>query len=71
MGESFAPFEEDFLRITADIVYCTLTTVDGNGRRARAWCIRYSRCRMGQPVGWLMSEYDIADERPLLGTREA
>jgi hypothetical protein len=32
MAESFRPFEEDFLRITADIVWCTLTTVDRKGR---------------------------------------
>lgn len=55
MAESFAPFEEEFLRFTSEIVWCTVTTVDGKGRpRSRVlhpiWQVIDSL-----PVGWIVT----------------
>jgi hypothetical protein len=32
MAERFAALKDDFLRLTAEIVWCTVTTVDSQGR---------------------------------------
>jgi hypothetical protein len=55
MAESFRPFEEDFLRITADIVWCTLTTVDRKGRPRSRVVHPIFTVADGQPVGWLLT----------------
>jgi hypothetical protein len=39
----FDPLREDFLRITTDIVYCTVTTVDPEGRPRSRVCTRSSK----------------------------
>jgi hypothetical protein len=55
MTGSFAPFEEDFLRITADVVWCTMTTVDRNGRPRSRVVHPIFTVADGQPVGWLLT----------------
>jgi hypothetical protein len=55
MAESFAPFEEDFLRITADVVWCTLTTVDSQGRPRSRVVHPIFTVAEGKPVGWLLT----------------
>jgi uncharacterized pyridoxamine 5'-phosphate oxidase family protein len=47
---SFADIEQDFLRFTADIVYCTVTTVDAQGR---------PRSRVMHPI------FEVVDGEPL------
>jgi hypothetical protein len=49
---SFADIEQDFLRFTADIVYCTVTTVD-------------ARCR---PRSCVMHPiFQVVDGEPMVG----
>ena len=54
MGESFAPFKEDFLRITADVAY---HTYDRRRQRQAELSRGASDIRVsdGQPVEWLVS----------------
>ena len=55
MAASFAEFEQDFLQFTSEIVWCTVTTVDPQGRpRSR---ILHPLWQMidGLPVGWVFT----------------
>jgi len=53
MSESFAVLEEDFLRITREVVLCTVTTVDGQGRPRSRILHPVWEVRDGRPVGWV------------------
>jgi hypothetical protein len=55
MAESFAAFEEDFLHITADIVWCTLATADSKGRPRSRVVHPIFTVADGQPVGWVLT----------------
>ena len=50
MAESFAPYEQDFLQLTSEIIWCTVTTVDSRGR---------PRSRVLHPI------WTVVDDRPL------
>ncbi len=50
---SFAPYEADFLRLTSDIVWCTATTVDPQGRPRSRILHPIFEVRDGYPVGWV------------------
>ena len=53
MTKSFESFEADFLRLTADIVHCTVTTVDAQGRPRSRILHPIFEVRDGLPVGWV------------------
>jgi uncharacterized pyridoxamine 5'-phosphate oxidase family protein len=55
MATSFAPFEADFLRLTADIVWSTVTTVDAQGRPRSRILHPIFEVREGDPVGWVVT----------------
>jgi hypothetical protein len=55
MSADFSELEEDFLRITAETVFCTTTTVDEEGRpRSRMLHPIFVVCD-GLPVGWALT----------------
>ena len=53
MTTPFSPFEADFLRLTAEIVWCTVTTIDAQGRPRSRILHPIFEVRDGQPVGWI------------------
>ena len=53
MDGSFAPFAEDFLAITAEVVWCTATTVDAAGRPRSRILHPIFEVAEGRPVGWV------------------
>jgi hypothetical protein len=55
MAEPFAALEEDFLRITADVVLCTVTTVDPRGRPRSRILHPIWQVLDGRPVGWVVT----------------
>lgn len=55
MAGSFAAFEEDFLRFTAEIVWCTVTMVDTRGRPRSRMLRPIFQLRDGRPVGWVVT----------------
>jgi hypothetical protein len=69
MAESFAAFEEDFLSITADIVWCTLTTVDSRDRPRSRVVHPIFTVVDGQPVGWLLTGRTPVKTSHLAGNR--
>jgi hypothetical protein len=52
---SFASLEEDFLSITAETVWCMLTTVDRKGRPRSRVVHPIFTVVDGRPVGWLLT----------------
>jgi uncharacterized pyridoxamine 5'-phosphate oxidase family protein len=55
MSADFSELKEDFLRITAETVFCTTTTVDEEGRpRSRMLHPIFVVCD-GLPVGWALT----------------
>jgi hypothetical protein len=55
MAESFAAVEEEFLRLTSEIVWCTVTTVDGKGRPRSRMLHPIWQVLEGRPVGWVVT----------------
>jgi general stress protein 26 len=55
MAESFASFEEEFLRFTSEIVWCTVTTVDAKGRPRSRVLHPIWQVIDGLPVGWVVT----------------
>lgn len=55
MPASFAPFQEDFLAFTSEIVWCTVTTVDPQGRPRSRVLHPIFEVRDGLPFGWVMT----------------
>jgi hypothetical protein len=55
MTDSFAELEEDFLRITAETVFCTATTVDAAGRPRNRMLHPIFIVRDRSPLGWALT----------------
>lgn len=55
MAERFAEIEEDFLAFTAEIVWCTATTVDPRGRPRSRVLHPIFIVVDGRPVGWVLT----------------
>ena len=53
MTTPFAPFEADFLRLAAEIVWCTVTTIDAQGRPRSRIFHPIFEVRDGLPIGWI------------------
>lgn len=53
MGTTFSEIEQDFADILGDIVYATMTTVDGRGRPRSRVLIAVWEVIDGAPLGWL------------------
>ena len=49
----FSELQDDFLRITADVVWCTVATVDTQGRPRTRILHPYWEVVDGRPVGWV------------------
>jgi uncharacterized pyridoxamine 5'-phosphate oxidase family protein len=67
MAEPFAALRDDFIRITNEVIWCSLTTVDEHGRpRARImhpiWEVLGDR-----PVGWMVTGRTPVKSRHLAG----
>ena len=65
MRTSFANIQEDFLRFTADIVYCTVTTVDAQGRPRSRVMHPIFEVVDGQPIGWAVTDRSPVKTRHL------
>jgi hypothetical protein len=52
---SFAALADDFLRITADTVFCTATTVDEQGRPRNRMLHPIFVVRDDRPLGWALT----------------
>jgi general stress protein 26 len=52
---SFAPFERDFLELTSEIVWSTVTTVDRLGRPRSRVLHPIWQVRDGRPAGWIVT----------------
>lgn len=52
---SFAPLQDEFLRITAQTVFCVATTVDKQGRPRGRMLHPVFVVRDGRPVGWALT----------------
>jgi general stress protein 26 len=52
----FEPLREDFLRITASIIYCTVTTVDPEGRPRSRVMHPIFEVVEGHPRGWAVTD---------------
>ena len=52
----FEPLRADFLRITAEIAYCTVTTVDPVGRPRSRMMHPIFEVVEGQPRGWAVTD---------------
>jgi len=55
MTEPFAAFENDFLQLTREIVWCTVTTVDAKGRPRSRVLHPIWQVVDGLPVGWIVT----------------
>jgi general stress protein 26 len=55
MAGSFAAFEEEFLRFTSEIIWTTVTTVDGKGRPRSRILHPIWQVIDGLPVGWIVT----------------
>ena len=62
---SFADLEQEFLRFAADIVWCTLTTVDTRGRPRSRMVHPIWQVIDGCPVGWVISSKSPVKTRHL------
>jgi general stress protein 26 len=61
----FRPFEADFLRLTADVVYCTVTTVDARGRPRSRVMHPIFEVVDGAPRGWAVTDRSSVKTRHL------
>lgn len=55
MSTPFSELEQDFLRITGEIVFCTATTVDGKGRPRGRMLHPIFVVRETRPLGWALT----------------
>ena len=55
MAEPFSAIQADFLEFTSRIVWCTTTTVDGQGRPRSRVLHPIFRVDGGRPVGWVLT----------------
>ena len=55
MVAEFRDIVKDFLRITADTVFCVATTVDGRGRPRGRMLHPIFVVRDGRPIGWALT----------------
>jgi Pyridoxamine 5'-phosphate oxidase len=55
MSLPFSELEDDFLRITGETVFCTATTVDGEGRPRSRMLHPIFVVRGGRPLGWALT----------------
>ncbi|MGI5167004.1 pyridoxamine 5'-phosphate oxidase family protein [Spirillospora sp. CA-253888] len=55
MAVPFSAVQDDFLRFTHEIVWCTVTTVDGRGRPRSRILHPYWEVVAGRPVGWIFT----------------
>jgi hypothetical protein len=55
MSPAFSELEQDFLRITAETVFCTATTVDAAGRPRNRMLHPIFVVRNGRPLGWALT----------------
>ncbi|MBF6542324.1 pyridoxamine 5'-phosphate oxidase family protein [Nocardia brasiliensis] len=53
MAETFEAIEADFVRFTQEIVWCTVTSVDGKGRPRSRILHPLWEVRDGRPIGWV------------------
>jgi uncharacterized pyridoxamine 5'-phosphate oxidase family protein len=67
MTVPFAELAEDFLAFTADIVYCTVTTVDPAGRPRSRVMHPIFEVVDGQPRGWAVTDRSPVKTRHLAG----
>ena len=65
MTVPFAELAEDFLTFTADIVYCTVTTVDPAGRPRSRVMHPIFEVVDGQPRGWAVTDRSPVKTRHL------
>jgi len=65
MRTAFADIEQDFLRFTADIVYCTVTTVDARGRPRSRVMHPIFEVVDGEPMGWAVTDRSPVKTRHL------
>jgi general stress protein 26 len=65
MRTAFADIEQDFLRFTADIVYCTVTTVDAQGRPRSRVMHPIFEVVDGEPMGWAVTDRSPVKTRHL------
>jgi general stress protein 26 len=62
---SFTDIQHDFLRFTAEIVYCTVTTVDSRGRPRSRVMHPIFEVVHGQPMGWAITNRSAIKTRHL------
>ncbi len=55
MTASFAPFQDEFLAFTAEIVWCTMATVDAQGRPRQRIMHPIWQVLDDRPVGWVLT----------------
>ncbi|WP_067491873.1 pyridoxamine 5'-phosphate oxidase family protein [Actinomadura hibisca] len=55
MAEQFSALQDDFLRFTHEIVWCTVTTVDGRGRPRSRVLHPIWEVVDGRPIGWIFT----------------
>lgn len=55
MAETFAAIERDFLQITSEVVWCTVTTVDGAGRPRSRVLHPIFEAIDDRAVGWVLT----------------
>lgn len=55
MSESFAALEQEFLQLTSEIIWCTVTTVDPKGRPRSRVLHPIWQVLAGRPVGWIVT----------------
>jgi general stress protein 26 len=67
MTDSFGEIAEDFLAFTADIVYCTVTTVDEAGRPRSRVMHPIFEVVDGAPRGWAVTDRSPVKSRHLAG----
>lgn len=61
----FGPFRRDFLRFTSDILYCTVTTVDGIGRPRSRVMHPIFEVVHDEPRGWAVTDRTPVKSRHL------
>jgi general stress protein 26 len=62
---TFADIQQDFLRFTAEIVYCTVTTVDPRGRPRSRVMHPIFEVVQEQPMGWAITNRSPVKTRHL------
>lgn len=65
MAETFAAIEADFVQFTSEIVWCTVTTVDGKGRPRSRILHPIWEVKDGRPIGWVVTDRSPVKARHL------